>query len=61
MMKADYVMQMDEKSFCKYCGKSVELLCPDVAKFTPIRDKWFYICFDCRKVFQIGRGEVQRV
>lgn len=56
-MKSDYVLQLDEKSICKYCGKYIELLC---TQWVSLRKAWFYICFDCRKVFQVGKGEVER-
>lgn len=55
MAKDPYVLQMDEKSICKYCGKHVELLAPSFTK-----GRMFYICFDCRKVFEVGVGEVMR-
>lgn len=57
MSQATYVMQMTEKSCCKYCNKMVEILiAKNPNRLTPI----FYICFDCRKVFEIGHGEVGR-
>ena len=56
-MRPSYILQVDEKTFCKYYGKSVELLCHAMAG----RGSYmFYICFDCRKVFQVGKGEVPR-
>lgn len=53
-----YILQHDEKSSCKYCDKYVELLTPE---WPERRSKMFYICFDCRKVFEAGVGEVKRV
>lgn len=53
-----YVIQKAEKSFCPKCNKSVDLLCRkdgDNENFP-----WFYICFDCKLVAEVGRGEVER-
>ena len=58
-MKSTFVLQIDEKSYCKYCGKNVELLCHDMITVHGTRPM-FYICFDCRKVFEVGKGEVPR-
>jgi hypothetical protein len=58
MGKAIYVLQHDDHTFCKYCGKEVELLCERTGRKT---NNWFYICWPCKKVFQLGLGEVQEV
>lgn len=53
-----YVMQYDEKSFCKKCGKNVELLVQE----NPVPHRpMFYICFHCMDVAEVGVGEVKRV
>jgi hypothetical protein len=57
--KTLYVLQLDEKSFCPKCGKNVELLC-ESNSFKKTLGPWFYICFDCRLVAEVGKGEVPR-
>ena len=54
-MKSNYIIQETEKTFCKYCGKPVHLLCHwTVRTNVPA----FYVCFPCKKIFQVGHGEV---
>jgi uncharacterized protein with PIN domain len=52
-----YVLQESDKSRCKYCNRYVHLLIEKEAsaQYSPI----FFICFDCRRVFQAGIGEVE--
>jgi uncharacterized protein with PIN domain len=54
-----YIMHLIEKSVCPQCHKHVELLCEEyhIKKGLPAM---FYICFDCRKVYEVGVGEVKR-
>ena len=56
-MKSKYILQKTDKSFCKYCNNKVSLLChfSDMISFAS-----FYICFKCKKVFEIGKGEVKK-
>lgn len=57
---ATYIMQKIDSSFCPKCGKKVFLLCPKSAKDCGNKSlPWFYICFDCDKVSQIGVGPVE--
>jgi len=56
-----YVIQGTGKSRCKYCNRPVHLLIekdPNLFRFDSL--PMFYICFDCKKVFQVGIGEVER-
>jgi len=57
-----YVIQETAKSRCKYCNKPVHLLIEKDPQLTFQFDPFpmFYICFDCKKVFHIGIGEVER-
>ena len=57
-MKSRYVLQHAEKSICPKCQKYLELLCHEWAG--PRRERAFYICFDCRVVYEVGKGEVRR-
>lgn len=51
-----YVLQDTSKTFCPTCGKESKLLCPvDIDQKKP----WFYICFTCIKIFELGKSEVQ--
>jgi hypothetical protein len=52
-----YVIQRDEKSFCPKCHKPVDLLCRTDGS---IRAPWFYICWGCQFVAEVGKGEVLR-
>lgn len=57
-MAPDYILQQAEKTRCLACDRKVELLCPRTASF---KGKWFYICWPCQAVYQIGKGQVIRV
>jgi len=52
-----YIVQESEKSFCPRCDRSVMLLCPKTLRRT--RKPWFYICFWCRSIYEVGRGELK--
>jgi uncharacterized protein with PIN domain len=61
---SSYVLQYDEKSYCPKCGNNVELLCEKLdtrlESTTKKLGAWFYVCFDCRLIAQVGKGEVPR-
>lgn len=51
-----YIMIPAEKSHCpSNPDHKIVLLCREDQ---PPRSNDFYICFDCRRIFQIGVGEV---
>jgi hypothetical protein len=54
-----YVLQKSKKSYCKYCTGYVHLLIEKHSGFGPTPT--FYICFECKRVFHVGIGEVERV
>jgi hypothetical protein len=54
-----YVVENCEKSFCDDCGQKVVLLCTKDYTQDIIQWPWFYICWACKKVSQIGRGPVE--
>lgn len=56
-MKSTYILQLDEKSFCPKCGKPVDLLAT-IELFH--KKPWFYICWACHHVAQVGVGPVER-
>lgn len=56
-MKSTYVLQLDDSSFCPCCGKPVRLLCREDGK-NGEGAPWFYICFDCQEVAEVGEGKV---
>lgn len=52
-----YILQRAEKSHCPQCGRTVDLLArADGNNKSP----WFYICWFCRLVAEVGKGEVKR-
>lgn len=56
-----YLLQKANKSRCYHCHKHVDLLCTNEEILKALkRWPWFYICWHCKKVFEIGRGEVKR-
>jgi len=57
-MNSEYLLQADEKSFCPVCRKPVCLLCRRDGRTRGW--PWFYICFGCQLVAQVGEGEVPR-
>jgi hypothetical protein len=52
--QSNYVLQPDKKSFCPYCQADVVLLCREDGNN---RKPWFYICFICKVVMEVGKGE----
>jgi len=63
MTSQDYVIQKDEHSLCKSCEGPMDLLCekyPTVATSLLFYRPWFYICWNCKLVSQVGTGPVQR-
>lgn len=53
--KSEYVIQKTEKSFCVNCRSNLHLLChEDMKKGEPA----FYICFTCKSVREVGKGEI---
>ena len=54
-----YVLQKSTSSRCKYCEEYVHLL---IEKGTnPIDTPVFFICFECKRVFQAGVGELKPI
>jgi hypothetical protein len=53
-MKSSYVVQSAKKSFCIRCHIPVCLLCKENGNN---KEPWFYICFACKTVYQVGKGE----
>lgn len=52
-----YLLQDSPKTHCKGCDNSVTLLCED-DKLSVNALPWFYICWVCKRVFQVGKGEI---
>lgn len=52
-----YVVQNDSRSTCRHCGEPVDLLCDSAGN---TRKAWFYVCWSCKVIAQVGVGEVQR-
>jgi hypothetical protein len=58
MAKSPYVVQPDGHTMCPSCHKHVDLLCEE---FPPRRLRpWFYICWNCKTIVQLGVGPVRR-
>lgn len=55
-MQSQYILQHASKVTCPHCKATVDLLCREDAALTT----WFYICWNCRTAFELGRGEVKR-
>ena len=53
-MISKYIIQAAEKSFCPICHSTTTLLC---RKDGNNKHPWFYICFVCKTVLQVGKGE----
>lgn len=58
MSKSRYEIQATEKSFCPDCHQPVDMMADDS---TSLSRSWFYICWACKKVFEIGVGPVERI
>jgi hypothetical protein len=58
-MKSEYIIQNDEKSFCPKCAKPLDLLCERNPRIR-LKD-WFYICWDCKLIAQVGAGPAERM
>lgn len=54
-MNSKYVLQKMEKSHCPKCLKLVWLLVYDER---PVGTPSFFICFECRQIWQVGVGPV---
>lgn len=57
MSASNYVIQIADKSFCPTCTKNLHLLCRIDGT---TRAPWFYICFDCKVVAEVGKGIVNQ-
>lgn len=53
---SNYVIQDAPKSHCPHCERVVRLLCPDGGSAAK---PWFYICWNCQCVFEVGVGQVE--
>ena len=58
MPRSPYILQRDEKTYCPKCGASVDMLCRNDGKHYGW--PWFYICWQCKLVAHVGKGEVLR-
>jgi uncharacterized protein with PIN domain len=49
-----------EKSLCKSCARTLLALVPDIDQ--PVEKieghSSFYVCWDCRKIYQVAAGEL---
>jgi hypothetical protein len=55
-MNNKYFLRKEEKSFCPSCKERVYLLAREDG-FHP--NTWFYICWICQEVRQVGHGKVE--
>jgi hypothetical protein len=51
-----YVVQPSPDSRCPMCNQYLQLLCDRKGN---IRKPWFYICWSCRNITQVGIGPVE--
>ena len=54
-MLSTYVLQQADKSTCPLCGQHLSLLCDHKGN---VKKPWFYICWTCRNITQVGVGPV---
>ena len=55
-----YVLQQASSSVCRDCHKYLKLLI-EKGEVQFFNLPAFYICFDCKKVFQVGIGELELI
>lgn len=55
--KSKYILQPAAKSYCPECQADLTLLCREDGN---MKQPWFYICFICKIVTQVGTGPVLR-
>lgn len=62
MPQSSYIIQRADKSICPHCHHHVDLLATDddMLKALKRSKHWFYICWHCHIVTEIGCGEVKR-
>jgi hypothetical protein len=56
--RSAYVVQRDGKSFCPKCRQALDLLCRRDGQVK--RAPWFYICWVCMAITEVGKSEVPR-
>jgi uncharacterized protein with PIN domain len=54
---AKYIIQKANKTRCMACSEYMNLLCREDGNMIPPA---FYICFNCKSVYRVGVGKVQR-
>ncbi len=54
-----YVLQKSEGSHCSHCNGTVYLLIEELGNFESVPT--FYICFECKRAFHAGVGEVRKI
>lgn len=60
--KSNYILQDRSTAHCPQCQRICHLLCHDRfsdSKARRFRKPWFFICFTCKKIFEVGQGEVR--
>lgn len=57
-MKSKYVIQIVPNTRCPNCNQPVDMLCR--ADGTASHWPWFYICWHCDLILEVGKGEVKR-
>lgn len=60
---SNYILQSSHKTYCPSCQKMVDLLCDDLfakSKARRLAKPWFYICWHCHKIYEVGKGEVRK-
>jgi DNA-directed RNA polymerase subunit M/transcription elongation factor TFIIS len=58
-MEPGYILQTAHKSHCDQCGETLALLCEGDPRLTLEDFTWFYICFKCQRISQVGVGLVR--
>ena len=53
-----YVVQQESTAICPMCGQRMYLLCDRKGNS---KKPWFYICWTCRNIVQVGIGPVTTI
>jgi len=53
-----YIVQAATMSKCPMCGQALALLCDQKGDLNNKTKPWFYICWLCRNISQVGVGPV---
>ena len=56
--QSQYILQDESKTWCMRCDSRMHLLCHHDRVPSAVRP-WFWICFNCKTVVEVGKGDVR--